>query len=161
MKIAIIGAGVAGLSAAYHLLQDDKNSSEITIYEASNRVGGRIWSYDIPGYCKQKNWFLWNFRNFQIFLDATVDLGAFWIHMGTHKKHPVGQFCRENGIAMRKHPRNWLTGISMLVGVFRFFDISRIYKFQTSRHQKLASSGQSLSSFQGENSKFSDFIIRF
>lgn len=38
-KIAIIGAGVAGLCASYEL---NKIGCDITIFEASNRIGGRI-----------------------------------------------------------------------------------------------------------------------
>jgi monoamine oxidase len=38
-KVAIIGAGASGLSAAYEL---KKIGCEITIYEASSRIGGRI-----------------------------------------------------------------------------------------------------------------------
>ena len=38
-KIAIIGAGLAGLSAAYHL---KKAGLYATVYEASNRIGGRV-----------------------------------------------------------------------------------------------------------------------
>lgn len=40
-KIAIVGAGVAGLTAAYYL---KKSGYMATIYEASQRVGGRIYS---------------------------------------------------------------------------------------------------------------------
>ncbi len=40
-KIAIVGAGVAGLNAAYQL---KKAGYRATIYEASNRVGGRMYT---------------------------------------------------------------------------------------------------------------------
>lgn len=40
-KIAIIGGGIAGLNAAYHL---QKAGLEATVYEARNRVGGRMQS---------------------------------------------------------------------------------------------------------------------
>src|SRR5262245_55187575 len=39
--IAIVGAGLAGLSCAYEL---KKAGVPSTIYEASSRVGGRCWS---------------------------------------------------------------------------------------------------------------------
>ena len=39
-KIVIIGAGMAGLSAANHLLKN--NINDFIILEARNRVGGRI-----------------------------------------------------------------------------------------------------------------------
>jgi monoamine oxidase len=40
-KVAILGAGVAGLSAAYEL---GKAGYQCTVLEARNRVGGRNWS---------------------------------------------------------------------------------------------------------------------
>lgn len=40
-KIAIIGAGIAGLTAAYYL---KKSGYTATVYEASQRVGGRMYS---------------------------------------------------------------------------------------------------------------------
>jgi monoamine oxidase len=40
-KIAIIGGGIAGLNAAYYL---KKAGLTATVYEARNRVGGRIHS---------------------------------------------------------------------------------------------------------------------
>lgn len=41
-SIAIVGAGLAGLTAAYRLAQDGYKN--ITVYEAAERVGGRVWS---------------------------------------------------------------------------------------------------------------------
>ena len=44
-KVAIIGAGVAGVSAAYHLHDQYAHANlDITIYEANPQVGGRIKS---------------------------------------------------------------------------------------------------------------------
>ena len=45
-KIAIIGAGAAGLVAAYELSKI--NNIEVTLYEASDRLGGRMDSTVIP-----------------------------------------------------------------------------------------------------------------
>lgn len=42
IKIAVIGAGEAGLSAALELRRSGCN---ITLFEASNRVGGRVYTY--------------------------------------------------------------------------------------------------------------------
>ncbi|MCY3867539.1 MAG: NAD(P)/FAD-dependent oxidoreductase [Chloroflexi bacterium] len=49
MKVIVIGAGIAGLSAAYHL----KGAGiEATVLEARDRIGGRVWTNrdfaDIP-----------------------------------------------------------------------------------------------------------------
>jgi len=47
-KIAIIGAGISGLSLAY-FLQKQNPSADITIFEAADRVGGWIRSKHIDG----------------------------------------------------------------------------------------------------------------
>lgn len=44
-KVLIIGAGMAGLSAGNHLMQN--GISDFKILEARNRIGGRIISIDI------------------------------------------------------------------------------------------------------------------
>ena len=49
-KVAIIGAGLAGLSAAYHLREALGQSIRITILEKEKRIGGRVFtSHDPPG----------------------------------------------------------------------------------------------------------------
>ncbi len=49
MKVLVIGAGIAGLSAAYHL---KRAGIEATVLEARDRIGGRVWTdrdfADIP-----------------------------------------------------------------------------------------------------------------
>ena len=42
-RIAVVGAGLAGLSAAYQL---KKAGYTAQVYEASTRIGGRCWSYN-------------------------------------------------------------------------------------------------------------------
>ena len=41
MRVIVIGAGIAGLSSAYHL---DQAGIETIVLEARNRVGGRVWT---------------------------------------------------------------------------------------------------------------------
>lgn len=48
-RIAIIGAGITGLSAAHYLRRDYPNA-EIDVYEQSDRVGGKIKTYRKDGY---------------------------------------------------------------------------------------------------------------
>ncbi|WP_191602213.1 NAD(P)/FAD-dependent oxidoreductase [Marinomonas algicola] len=43
MKIAIIGTGISGLSAAYHLSQ----SHDITLFESADRIGGHTATIDV------------------------------------------------------------------------------------------------------------------
>src|SRR5437763_8451141 len=45
MKIAIIGAGIAGMVAAHELFRC--GYTNIDIYEASDRIGGRTWSQPV------------------------------------------------------------------------------------------------------------------
>ena len=44
-KVVIIGAGISGLAAASDLAK--AGFRDVTILEASNRIGGRIWSIDL------------------------------------------------------------------------------------------------------------------
>lgn len=57
-SVIIVGAGPSGVAAASRLLEN--NFSNITVLEAENRIGGRIFSVK--------------------FGDAYVDLGAHWCH---------------------------------------------------------------------------------
>lgn len=43
-RVAVIGAGLAGLAAATRLV---RQGAEVTVYEARDRVGGRVWSETI------------------------------------------------------------------------------------------------------------------
>lgn len=45
-KVVVIGAGIAGLTAAYRLY---KEGMDVDLYEARNRVGGRILSVNVNG----------------------------------------------------------------------------------------------------------------
>lgn len=45
-KIAIIGAGVSGLTLAYRFL---KNGYDVTLYEAGNEVGGQLYAFPVQG----------------------------------------------------------------------------------------------------------------
>jgi phytoene dehydrogenase-like protein len=49
-SVAIIGAGLAGLSAAYHLREELEEGVHVTIFEKERRIGGRVFtSQDPPG----------------------------------------------------------------------------------------------------------------
>ncbi|MEO1748071.1 MAG: FAD-dependent oxidoreductase [Pseudomonadota bacterium] len=56
-RVGIIGAGISGLAAAKHLSDEGK---EVTVVEARDRIGGRIWT--------------------DFSLGLPLDLGASWIH---------------------------------------------------------------------------------
>lgn len=48
-KTVIVGAGIAGLAAGKYLLSEGFN--DFIILEASDRIGGRIWSVPLGKYC--------------------------------------------------------------------------------------------------------------
>lgn len=58
LRVVVVGAGMAGLAAAQQLRQQ---GHEVTVLEARDRLGGRIWT--------SSRW-----------PDAPLDLGASWIH---------------------------------------------------------------------------------
>ena len=44
-RIAVVGSGVAGLTAAYVLQRE----ADVTLYEAADRLGGHADTHDLPG----------------------------------------------------------------------------------------------------------------
>ena len=69
-NIAIIGAGMSGLSAAHALWEEGRT---VTVFEARDRIGGRVWTSDQIG--------------------VALDLGASWIH-GT-RRNPLTRLSDE------------------------------------------------------------------
>lgn len=45
MRVIVVGAGLAGLAAAEAL---HRAGVEVTVFEARDRVGGRVWSQAMP-----------------------------------------------------------------------------------------------------------------
>lgn len=74
MRVIVVGAGVSGLACAARL---HAAGVEVTVIEARDRIGGRIWPGDVAG--------------------TRVDLGAAWIHGPIG--NPVAEYCTANGIA--------------------------------------------------------------
>jgi oxygen-dependent protoporphyrinogen oxidase len=46
-SIAVVGGGIAGLSAAFTLVQ---GGAEVTVFEAGSRAGGKLWADDFGGH---------------------------------------------------------------------------------------------------------------
>ncbi|MBA4292501.1 hypothetical protein C0431_05975 [bacterium] len=76
MKIGVVGAGIAGLRAAMLL---EQKGHEVTIFEARDRVGGRMLTVD-----RGEGWY---------------EAGGEWIDADHHR---VLRLCREFGVAPEK-----------------------------------------------------------
>lgn len=76
-KAIIIGAGFSGLSAANKLKQ---NGFEVTVLEARNRVGGRVFSFEIDKAEK-----------------LVIELGAEWVGASHTRIH---ELCKEFGLIL-------------------------------------------------------------
>lgn len=49
MKTVVVGGGIAGLSAAYRLIESNRNGLEVTLLESSDRFGGTIRTIEHGG----------------------------------------------------------------------------------------------------------------
>jgi len=95
-RVAVIGAGIAGVTAANTLLASGKFSADdICVLEAADRIGGRVET-----------------RKFSNELSMNVELGAAWIH-GT-EGNPFIALAKKFGIEWKEvSPRNpWLHPIA-------------------------------------------------
>jgi len=72
-KIAIIGAGISGLSLAWYLEKYAGNKVEVSIYEASNRVGGFVHTISENGFLFEQGPHSWRCENFSSPLDELIE----------------------------------------------------------------------------------------
>ena len=112
-KVAIIGAGLAGLSAAINL-QDA--GCEVEIFESSDRVGGRVATDVIDGYRLDRGFQLINARYPELvrlgvmqeldFVTASrsidISLGSKKVSLGDPRRHPFSAFNSETGSIFTK-----------------------------------------------------------
>jgi predicted NAD/FAD-binding protein len=76
MKIAIIGSGIAGLTAAHHL----HPAHDITVFEAGNHVGGHVHTHDVMSggraHRVDTGFIVFNHRTYPRFVELLGDLGV-------------------------------------------------------------------------------------
>lgn len=74
MKIAIIGSGIAGLTAAHHL----HPAHDITLYEAGDRLGGHVDTHDVElggrQFSVDTGFIVFNHRTYPRFVELLADL---------------------------------------------------------------------------------------
>ena len=78
MKIAVIGTGIAGNVAAYHLAREH----DVTVFEADNRIGGHTNTVDIEHggrkYAIDTGFIVFNERTYPNFIKLLDELGVAW-----------------------------------------------------------------------------------
>jgi len=78
MKIAVIGTGIAGNVAAYHLARDH----EVTIFEADDRIGGHTNTVTVEhegrDYAVDTGFIVFNERTYPNFIKLLDELGVAW-----------------------------------------------------------------------------------
>jgi len=76
MKVAIVGTGIAGNVAAYHLNRDH----QITVYEANDYLGGHTHTHDIQingqHYAVDTGFIVFNHRTYPNFIQLLNELGV-------------------------------------------------------------------------------------
>jgi len=76
MRIAIVGTGISGLTAAHHLHPEH----EITLFEAGNHVGGHVHTHDVKlggrDYHIDTGFIVFNRRTYPNFIELLAELGV-------------------------------------------------------------------------------------
>jgi len=73
MRIAVIGAGIAGNVAAWHL---HRAGHDITVFEAGSHVGGHTHTHDIDGLAIDTGFIVFNDRTYPNFVALLEELGV-------------------------------------------------------------------------------------
>lgn len=47
-RVAVVGGGVGGLSAAWHIVTSSSEEFDVTVFESEPRLGGHAWTMSIP-----------------------------------------------------------------------------------------------------------------
>jgi uncharacterized protein len=129
-KIAIIGSGVSGLSAAWHLMERSEQHLDICVFEKDARLGGHTHTVDItldgiPG-AVDTGFLVCNERTYPLFIPFLEKIGvplqatdmSFAISVGPHQF----EWCGSNFTSLFSQPSNVfsLRFWQMLKDVIRF-----------------------------------------
>ena len=113
MKIGIVGAGAAGLSAAYDLA---KSGHEVVVYESAPFIGGQASTIPVGGYPLERGYHHL-FTNDRAILDLMVELGigdtmewypsnvGTYVNGGLHRTTTAFDLLRFNAIPMWERVR--------------------------------------------------------
>lgn len=74
MKIAVVGAGIAGLGAAYELITRGRH--EVTVFEASARAGGHVHTVVAEGHAIDMGFIVCNRERYPNFFALLAELGV-------------------------------------------------------------------------------------
>ncbi|MCH2148537.1 MAG: FAD-dependent oxidoreductase [Phycisphaerales bacterium] len=122
MRIAIIGSGIAGLSAAWHL----GGSHDVTVFESANRPGGHAWSVDLDGEAVDLGFMVYNTVTYpgitQLF--SALDVHSRESTMSFAVRSSAAEFEYQgsslNGFFARRRSLLSLRHWNMLRGIMRF-----------------------------------------
>jgi predicted NAD/FAD-binding protein len=120
LKIAVVGGGVSGLSAAWLL----SRRHEVTLYEAAPRVGGHANTVEIDGVAVDTGFIVYNEPNYPnltaLFRHLDVPTVDSDMSFGVSLDHGALEYSSTNLLAQKRNafnPRFW----KMLLDVTRFY----------------------------------------
>lgn len=73
--MAIIGSGVAGLGAAYHLLTAAPHL-KVVVYEADKVPGGHAHTVEVDGVAVDTGFMVYNYQNYPNMVELFQELGV-------------------------------------------------------------------------------------
>ncbi|MEG0391496.1 MAG: FAD-dependent oxidoreductase, partial [Anaerovoracaceae bacterium] len=97
-RIAIVGGGISGLACALRLAT---KKYAVTVYEASSRIGGSLWSVLDPALFLDEFAYQFQFESYDLQLNTTIssleDLASFdGVYLATGKGGEDFGLCKEN-----------------------------------------------------------------